>query len=103
MGIQNGLWRNAQGAYLITQIGVERQAMKWLKAYVNDTLTLTQSIAVSADTDSIYVGDKVKLSALVSPSNATIPQFSWSVLPTNLGVIDASGKFYRHCCRKGDN
>jgi endo-1,4-beta-xylanase len=92
-GFRTGLWRNAQGAYLITQSGIERPAMKWLKAYVNDTLTLVQSISVSADADSIYVGDKVKFSALVSPSNATIPQFSWNVLQENLGTIDASGNF----------
>ena len=92
-GFRTGLWRNAQGAYLITQSGVERPAMKWLKAYVNDTLTLMKSITISAQGDSIYVGDKVKLSALVLPSNTTIPQFSWSVLQTSLGVIDASGNF----------
>ena len=92
-GFRTGLWRNAQGAYLITQSGVERPAMKWLKAYVNDTLTLMQSLTISSPEDSIYVGDKVKLSALVSPSNTTIPQFSWSVLQTNLGAIDASGNF----------
>jgi endo-1,4-beta-xylanase len=92
-GFRTGLWRNAQGAYLITQSGVERPAMKWLKAYVNDTLTLMQSLTVSAEADSIYVGGKVKFSALVSPSNTTIPQFSWSVLQENLGVIDASGNF----------
>jgi endo-1,4-beta-xylanase len=92
-GFRTGLWRNAEGAYLVTQSGVERPAMKWLKAYVNDTLTLMQSITISADEDSIYVGDKVKLSALVLPSNSTIPQFSWSVLQTSLGAIDASGNF----------
>ncbi len=46
-GFRYGLWRQEQGANLITNDDIERPAMTWLKAYVNDTLTLTQSIEIS--------------------------------------------------------
>jgi endo-1,4-beta-xylanase len=94
-GFRTGLWRNDQGAYLINQNGTERPAMKWLKAFVNDTLTLTQSIVVSPadNVDSIFVGDKIKMNAAVLPANTTIPQVSWSVIQTSLGSIDNAGNF----------
>ena len=92
-GFRTGLWRNAQGAYLLTNTGVERLAMKWLKGYVNGNLILTQSIGISApnNADSIFVGDKLKLSAVVLPTNTTIPNITWSVLQSSLATIDLSG------------
>ncbi len=93
-GFRTGLWRNAQGAYLMNASGTERPAMKWLKAYVNDTLTLTQSIDITnPGSDTIFVGDKIKLNAVVLPTNTTLPQVTWSILQTSLGSIDNAGNF----------
>jgi uncharacterized protein YjdB len=87
------VWRQAQGANLITNDDMERPAMTWLKAYVNDTLTLTQSIEVSAagGIDSIFTGDKLQMSALVLPTNTTIPDVTWSAAPSGIATIDSYG------------
>jgi endo-1,4-beta-xylanase len=91
-GFRYGLWRQPQGANLITIDDVERPAMIWLKAYVNDTLTLTQSIEVSAGgIDSIFTGDDLQLSAVVLPANTTIPNVTWSVTPSGSATIDSYG------------
>lgn len=91
-GFRVGLWRNDQKAYLINQNGTERPAMTWLKAYVNDTLTLTKSIALSSANDSILKGATVNMVANVLPANTTIKNVTWSVSPTTLATIDANGK-----------
>lgn len=92
-GFRYGLWRTDQGAYLVNQNGTERTALKWLKAYVNDTLTLTQSIDVinPLDSDSIFVGEALQLEAVVSPANTTIPNVTWSLVPSALGTISQNG------------
>lgn len=92
-GFRYPVWRQAQGANLITNDDVERPAMIWLKAYIKDTLTLTQSIEVSAvvGIDSIFTGDKLQMSAMVLPANTTIPNVTWSVTPSNLATIDSYG------------
>jgi hypothetical protein len=92
-GFRYGLWRTDQGAYLITQGGSERLAMTWLKAYVNDTLTLTQSIEVhsSDDNDTLSLDDTVQMSTTVLPYNTTIPNVTWSVTPSGIATINSSG------------
>ena len=87
-GYRVGLWRSDQGAFLITQSGVERPALKWLKAYVNDTLTNTQSITVSASDGSSAInkiGGTLNMVAQVLPTNTTIPNFTWSISPIGPG------------------
>ena len=93
-GYRYGLWRNDQGAYLITEDGTERPAMTWLKAYVNDTLRDIEQIVISSvngDTVIEEIGDSLSLQAEVIPSNATFPDFIWSVEPESLATIDQSG------------
>lgn len=91
-GFRYPVWRQEQGANLITIDDVERPAMIWLKAYVNDTLTLTQSIEVSSGgIDSIFTGDNLQMSAVVLPANTTIPNVTWSVTPSGLATIDSYG------------
>ncbi|MBN2214501.1 MAG: Ig-like domain-containing protein [Bacteroidales bacterium] len=92
-GYRYPVWRQDQGANLITIDDIERPALTWLKAYVNDTLTLTQSITVSSagDIDSIFVGDNLQMNALVLPANTTIPNFTWSLAPAGLATIDSDG------------
>jgi len=94
-GFRVGLWRNDQKAYLINSNGTERPAMKWLKAYVNDTLVNTQSITVSASDGSTTISTKgasLNMLAQVLPANTTIPNVNWTVSPTYMATIDATGK-----------
>jgi GH35 family endo-1,4-beta-xylanase len=92
-GFRYGLWRTDQGAYLVNQNNTERTAFKWLKAYVNDTLTLAQSIEILCDdpNDTLYIDETSQMTALVLPANTTIPNVTWSVLQTNLATINQSG------------
>lgn len=93
-GFRVGLWRNDQGAYLITQSGAERPALKWLRAYVGETLVKTASINVMASDSSSTIkkiGGTLHMVAQVLPANTTIPNVSWSVNPTYRATIDSKG------------
>ncbi|MFO7368773.1 MAG: endo-1,4-beta-xylanase [Bacteroidales bacterium] len=92
-GFRYGLWRTDQGAYLVNQNNTERIALKWLKAYVNDTLTLTQSIDVinPLDSDSIFIDETLQLEAVVLPANTTIPNVTWTLVPSSLATISQNG------------
>lgn len=94
-GFRYGLWRTDQGAYLVNQNGTERPALKWLRAYVTNTLVNTQSITVTASDGSTAIsakGASLSMIAQFLPENTTIQNVSWSVSPTNLASIDAAGK-----------
>lgn len=94
-GFRYGMWRTDQGAYLVNQNGTERPALKWLKAYVNDSLVSTQSITVAAADGSTAIttkGASLNMVAQVLPANTTIPNVTWSVSPTSVATIDAAGK-----------
>ncbi|MBN1143321.1 MAG: Ig-like domain-containing protein, partial [Bacteroidales bacterium] len=68
-------------------------ALKWLKAYVNDTLTLADSIVIQCDdpNDTLYVDETAQMSAVMWPANTTIKNVTWSVLQTSLATINQSG------------
>jgi len=94
-GFRYGLWRTKEGAYLVNQNGTERAALKWLKAYVNDTLVNTQSITVVSGDGSTTISTKgasLNMLAQVLPANTTIPNVNWTVSPTYMATIDATGK-----------
>ena len=93
-GFRVGLWHTDQKAYLVNANGTERPALKWLKAYVNDTLTNTQSIAVSTSDGSTSItklGATLTMVAKVLPVNTTIPNVTWSVSNSSLATIDIKG------------
>ena len=93
-GFRVGLWRNTEGAYLVTQAGVERPALKWLRAFVNDTIVNSQSVTVSSTDGSTVVdklGSTLAMTATVLPVNTTIPNVTWTVSPSNLATIDSKG------------
>ncbi|HEY3369486.1 MAG TPA: endo-1,4-beta-xylanase [Prolixibacteraceae bacterium] len=93
-GFRVGLWRNDQGAYLITQAGVERPALTWLRAYVNETLVNTQSVSVAASDGSTSItqlGATLQMAATVLPVNTTLTNVTWSVTPSTLASIDSKG------------
>lgn len=90
-GFRYGLWRNDQKAYLVTQTGVERPAFQWLKAYVNDTLTLAQSVTITCDRDTIFTDETLQMHAEVLPANTTIKTVTWSLLTSGVATISTSG------------
>jgi len=94
-GFRVGLWRNDQKAYLINSNGTERPALKWMRAFVNDSLVNTKSITVSASDGNTTISTKgafLNMVASVLPINTTIPNVTWTVAPTTLASIDAIGK-----------
>jgi endo-1,4-beta-xylanase len=93
-GFRYGVWRNDQGAYLITEDGRERPALTWLKAYVNDTIKNAQSIIVSSSNDSSTIRTargKLNMVTKFLPANTTIRNVTWSVSPANMATIDSTG------------
>jgi len=50
-GHRPGLWRTAQGAYLVLENGVERPSMEWLKGYVASTVLPTYNWTGNVSTD----------------------------------------------------
>jgi endo-1,4-beta-xylanase len=50
-GHRPGLWRTAQGAYLVLENGVERPSMEWLKGYVASTVLPTFTWTGNVSTD----------------------------------------------------
>jgi len=93
-GYRYGLWRQAEMAYVITNQDVERPALTWLKAYVQDTLVNAQTITI-ADTLSrttiTSLTDSLKMLAKILPANTTIPMVKWSVSPYSLAKISSNG------------
>lgn len=55
-------------------------------ADANDTVVLTQKIEISASKDRTYVGDDVKLTAVITPSNVTETKVSWVVESGNVNA-----------------
>lgn len=50
-GHRPGLWRTAQGAYLVLENGIERPSMEWLKSYVATTVLPTYSWTGNVSSD----------------------------------------------------
>jgi len=94
-GYRYGVWRQDEKAYIIDENDVDRPAMTWLKAYVNDTLVYAGSVEISGESsstaDTIFVGDQLQLSASILPLNTTIPRVAWGVNFTVLASIDQEG------------
>ena len=78
-------------------------ATAWDGSGVTDTLEIditnqpveVVSINITSDNGNTIIderGDSLQLSAEVLPPDATIPDVTWSILPTGLATIDQSGK-----------
>lgn len=94
-GYNPDMWRGEQGAYLIDKNGVERPAMKWLRAYLNNSFVPNESIQITTATgDSIIteIGGSLQLEAAVYPDTSTITKVTWAVDKTSLADIDENGK-----------
>jgi uncharacterized protein YjdB len=92
-GYRYGLWRTNEGAYLVTQAGVERPAFKWLQAFVRDTLVLSSSVTVSSENekDTIYIDEDLQLYADILPENTTIRNVSWTTSSSSVATISDNG------------
>ncbi|MFY9153549.1 MAG: endo-1,4-beta-xylanase [Prolixibacteraceae bacterium] len=94
-GFRPGMWRTDQGANLVTQTGAERPALTWMNAYAKGTLILAESIDLSIKNDTSFVipkGVSVTMQADFLPAGTTIKNVTWSVSPSSLAKIDATGK-----------
>ncbi|HWA85847.1 MAG TPA: endo-1,4-beta-xylanase [Opitutus sp.] len=72
-GYRRGLWRDAEGAYLVRDDGTERPALTWLRSYV---LGDRAAAAVLPRTQSAGWGGSVTLTAAVSGDPA--PTLQWA-------------------------
>jgi endo-1,4-beta-xylanase len=92
-GYTTAMWKASKGAYLVFE-GEERPALKWLRAYLNDSFVPNESItisSVSGDTLILEKGGKLQFQAEVSPDTSTLQTVFWEVSPTNLAMISQSG------------
>lgn len=80
-GWKHGMWRTAEGAYLVNRDRTERPAMTWLRAYVRDELVTASSVEVQADAETLEVGSAMQMQAAISPDEATLEVVEWSVEP----------------------
>lgn len=93
-GFRPGMWRTAQGAYLIDEFGVERPAMLWLRAYLKDEFVPNESLTISTSTGetSIDTDDgTLQMQAEVMPENSTLTTVYWQVSDDDIATIDQNG------------
>ncbi|MGD2034301.1 MAG: T9SS type A sorting domain-containing protein, partial [Bacteroidales bacterium] len=93
-GFRIGLWRTAQGAYLIGSEGEERPALVWLKAYIQDNFVPVDSVIVSAESDVTSIDEDngtLQMIPTVLSDTATIKDVAWSVSDEDLATIDSDG------------
>ena len=53
---------------------------------------LADSISISPDNTSIYVGDIIYLKAILTPSNTTEKKITWTTSDNNIASVDSNGK-----------
>ncbi len=93
-GYKPGMWRTDQGANLLDGSGNERPAMKWLKAYLNNTFVPNESISVSSvngETTIERIGGTLRLQATVSPDTSTLQTVDWRVSNSKVATITQKG------------
>lgn len=93
-GFKPAMWRGDQGCYLIDNLGNERPAMKWLRAYLKDNFIANKSIIVSSLTGATKVdriGDTLRLMAQVFPDSSTLQKLYWKVSDKNIATVNQDG------------
>jgi len=93
-GYRPGMWRTAEGAYLLRNDASERPSMVWLRAYVNGNVVDVTSVDVSSTggVTSIDVDDgTLQMLAEILPVDATIKDVKWTISDQNLASIDDDG------------
>ncbi|MBN1184572.1 MAG: endo-1,4-beta-xylanase [Bacteroidales bacterium] len=93
-GFRPAMWRGEQGAYLIDELGVERPAMLWLRAYLKNEFKPNDSIKISSASGlpSIFIrGGTLRMLAEVFPDSSTINKVYWTVSDSKIATIDQDG------------
>jgi endo-1,4-beta-xylanase len=93
-GFRPGMWRTAQGAYLVDEFGVERPAMLWLRAYLKNEFVPNESITLYTSTgeSSIDTDDgTLQILAEIMPDTSTLTTLYWTVNNTEVATIDQDG------------
>jgi endo-1,4-beta-xylanase len=93
-GFRPGMWQTESKGYLIDASGVERPAMTWLRAYINDEFVANTSITVSTSTGETTIEDDkgtLTVIAEILPEDATLTTVDWSVNNSKLASIDENG------------
>lgn len=85
-GFRPGLWRNAQGAYLVLADGTERPAMTWLKGYIQASPDGPPTIWNQPRASTVDRGTPVRLT--VSATGAT--SYQWFKDGVPVGADSAS-------------
>jgi endo-1,4-beta-xylanase len=93
-GFRPGMWRSAEGAYLIDEFGVERPAMLWLRAYLKDEFVPNVSLTVSTLSGESTIETEagtLQMTAQVFPEISTLKTVHWLVSDPEIAQIDQSG------------
>ncbi|MBN2611305.1 MAG: endo-1,4-beta-xylanase [Bacteroidales bacterium] len=93
-GFRPGMWRTAQGAYLIDSQGKERPAMLWLRAYLKNEFVPNESLTISTSTGETSIdtdGGTLQMLAEVLPENSTLETVHWKVNDSKVATIDQNG------------
>jgi endo-1,4-beta-xylanase len=93
-GFRPGMWRGAQGAYLVDEVGVERPAMLWLRAYLKDEFVPNESITLYTSTgeSTLDIDDgTLQILAEILPDTSTLTTLYWTVNNTDVATIDQNG------------
>ena len=84
---EDGTFNNAWDFDKNTVIADTTIFAKWSDAEVNVTM-----VDITSDSEALDLGETLTLTAVVSPSNATYPNVSWSSSNTSFATIDQNGK-----------
>lgn len=98
-GFRPGMWRTAQGAYLVDANGVERPALLWLRAYLKDEFVPNESVTISTSTGASSIdtdNGTLQMLAEVLPDTATLQTVHWTVSNSQIASIDQNGLLTAH-------
>lgn len=93
-GFRPGMWRSEQRAYLIDELGQERPAMLWLRAYLNNEFVPNESVTISTATGETTIETEhgeLQILAEVLPETSTLTTVDWTVNDEDIATIDAHG------------
>ena len=62
-----------------------------IKVVVSETVVPAQQIVISSESDELFVGDQLQLSASILPSNATYRTVKWTSSDESVATVDAKG------------
>ena len=94
-GYTPAMWRGGeQMAYLVTNEGVDRPAMTWLKAYMSNSFVPQEDLTISAVGGSTSINTDngtLQLEVSILPDTATLQIVRWTVSDRRIATIDGNG------------